>query len=184
VSSVYSAENGCFIKTRPSGKHEPEWLNMVSNFNLTWKSACLEMLNYVRLPFPSSGFALVIVDGFDFSSRNARLVHSLRSERRQWFGGSGREKVWIIRIGSGRRGRLRKRRTISLTGIYSFFFSFVFGSSSLFFPVLANAMVCALSQGGIASSSYPTTSHDLLLSVPFCTQVDPRACPIPRAPHG
>ena len=24
---------------------------MVSNFNLTWKSACLEILNYVRRPF-------------------------------------------------------------------------------------------------------------------------------------
>jgi hypothetical protein len=27
---------------------------MVSNFNLTWKSACLEILNYVCLPFYSS----------------------------------------------------------------------------------------------------------------------------------
>ena len=44
----YSAENGCFIKTRTVGSYNGEWINMVSNFNLTWKSACLEMLNYVR----------------------------------------------------------------------------------------------------------------------------------------
>ena len=47
-----SAENGCFIKTRPSrgsgGSASGEWINMVTNFNLTWKTACLEMLNYVR----------------------------------------------------------------------------------------------------------------------------------------
>jgi hypothetical protein len=47
-----SAENGCFIKTRPSrgpgGSASGEWTNMVTNFNLTWKTACLEMLNFVR----------------------------------------------------------------------------------------------------------------------------------------
>ena len=47
-----SAESGCFIKTRPSrgpgGSTSGEWINMVTNFNLTWKRACLEMLNYVR----------------------------------------------------------------------------------------------------------------------------------------
>ena len=45
--SFYSAENGCFIKTRAVGSYNGEWINMVSNFNLTWKSACLEILNYV-----------------------------------------------------------------------------------------------------------------------------------------
>lgn len=44
---TYSAENGCFIKTRAVGSYNGEWINMVSNFNLTWKSACLEILNYV-----------------------------------------------------------------------------------------------------------------------------------------
>jgi hypothetical protein len=44
----YSAENGCFIKTRAVGSYKGEWINLVSNFNLTWKSACLEILNYVR----------------------------------------------------------------------------------------------------------------------------------------
>ena len=53
-----SAENGCFIKTRPSrgpgGSASGEWINMVTNFNLTWKTAWLQMLNYV--PFFSFHF--------------------------------------------------------------------------------------------------------------------------------
>ncbi|KAL4262681.1 glycosyltransferase 20 family protein [Pleurotus pulmonarius] len=40
------AENGCFIKTRPSQGQPPAWINMVANFNLTWKSSCLEILDY------------------------------------------------------------------------------------------------------------------------------------------
>ncbi|KAF9490894.1 alpha,alpha-trehalose-phosphate synthase [Pleurotus eryngii] len=40
------AENGCFIKTRPSRGQPPTWVNMVANFNLTWKSSCLEILDY------------------------------------------------------------------------------------------------------------------------------------------
>ncbi|KAF9473941.1 hypothetical protein BDN70DRAFT_924896 [Pholiota conissans] len=56
------AENGCFIKTRPvasginaSGKAiGGGWINMVSNFNLTWKSACLEILNYFTERTPGS----------------------------------------------------------------------------------------------------------------------------------
>lgn len=51
------AENGCFVKMRGaitsgatetrSKATEGEWVSMVSNFNLTWKSSCLEILNYV-----------------------------------------------------------------------------------------------------------------------------------------
>ncbi|EDR09311.1 alpha,alpha-trehalose-phosphate synthase [Laccaria bicolor S238N-H82] len=52
------AENGCFIKTRPSrgpgGSASGEWVNMVTNFNLTWKTACLEMLNYFTERTPGS----------------------------------------------------------------------------------------------------------------------------------
>ena len=35
------------------GKEAPgtRWVNMVANFNLTWKSSCLEILHYVGLPF-------------------------------------------------------------------------------------------------------------------------------------
>jgi trehalose 6-phosphate synthase/phosphatase len=36
------AENGCFLRARRGGA----WINMVVNFNLTWKSACLEILHY------------------------------------------------------------------------------------------------------------------------------------------
>ena len=45
---LYSAENGCFLKTRPTRNGESGWVNMVANFNLTWKGPCLEILNYVR----------------------------------------------------------------------------------------------------------------------------------------
>jgi len=48
------AENGCFIKTRAVGSYNGEWINMVSNFNLTWKSACLEILNYFTERTPGS----------------------------------------------------------------------------------------------------------------------------------
>jgi hypothetical protein len=42
------AENGCFIKPRPTRQGESQWINMVANFNMTWKSLCLEILHYVR----------------------------------------------------------------------------------------------------------------------------------------
>ena len=45
------AKNGCFIKTRPSrgpgDSASREWINIVTNFTQTWKTACLEMLNGV-----------------------------------------------------------------------------------------------------------------------------------------
>jgi hypothetical protein len=41
------AENGCFIKPRPSRSGNSSWINMIVNFNLTWKSSCLEILHYV-----------------------------------------------------------------------------------------------------------------------------------------
>ncbi|KII83794.1 glycosyltransferase family 20 protein [Plicaturopsis crispa FD-325 SS-3] len=48
------AENGCFLKTAPT-RHAPStWINMVSNFNLTWKSACVEILNYFTERTPGS----------------------------------------------------------------------------------------------------------------------------------
>ncbi|KAF5367337.1 hypothetical protein D9615_010280 [Tricholomella constricta] len=73
------AENGCYLKTikntslstarsfsprSPARSLEPsyqdragtggEWINMVANFNLTWKSACLEILNYFTERTPGS----------------------------------------------------------------------------------------------------------------------------------
>ncbi|THH17685.1 hypothetical protein EW146_g3181 [Bondarzewia mesenterica] len=48
------AENGCFIKTLPGKNGEFSWINMVTNFNLTWKSACVEILNYFTERTPGS----------------------------------------------------------------------------------------------------------------------------------
>ena len=48
--ATISAENGCFIKTLPTREHISEWISMVANFNLSWKGACMEILNYVCLP--------------------------------------------------------------------------------------------------------------------------------------
>jgi hypothetical protein len=41
------AENGCFIRTIPTRNSPAAWINMVANFNLTWKTTCLEILHYV-----------------------------------------------------------------------------------------------------------------------------------------
>lgn len=49
---AHSAENGCFIKTRPTRSSEPGWVNMVANFNLIWKASCLEILHYVCIIYP------------------------------------------------------------------------------------------------------------------------------------
>ncbi|KAH9915312.1 glycosyltransferase family 20-domain-containing protein [Fomitopsis serialis] len=48
------AENGCYIRTRPTRGGEPTWVNMVANFNLTWKAPCLEILNYFTERTPGS----------------------------------------------------------------------------------------------------------------------------------
>ncbi|OSX56690.1 glycosyltransferase family 20 protein [Postia placenta MAD-698-R-SB12] len=48
------AENGCFIKTRPGRSGESTWLSMVTNFNLTWKAPCMEILNYFTERTPGS----------------------------------------------------------------------------------------------------------------------------------
>jgi len=48
------AENGCFIKTLPTREHPSEWISMVANFNLSWKGACMEILNYFTERTPGS----------------------------------------------------------------------------------------------------------------------------------
>ncbi|OBZ75031.1 putative alpha,alpha-trehalose-phosphate synthase [UDP-forming] subunit [Grifola frondosa] len=48
------AENGCFIKTRLGRNGESSWINMVANFNLTWKQPCLEILQYFTERTPGS----------------------------------------------------------------------------------------------------------------------------------
>ncbi|KAJ3568203.1 hypothetical protein NP233_g5869 [Leucocoprinus birnbaumii] len=49
------AENGCYIKTKPA-KNSPagEWINLVANSNMTWKSSCLEILHYFTERTPGS----------------------------------------------------------------------------------------------------------------------------------
>lgn len=46
---LLSAENGCFIKPRSDRDGKSQWINMVANFNLTWKAACMEILQYVSV---------------------------------------------------------------------------------------------------------------------------------------
>ncbi|KAJ4490133.1 glycosyltransferase family 20-domain-containing protein [Lentinula aciculospora] len=50
------AENGCFLKTiEPSvAGGTGTWITMVANFNMTWKSSCLEILNYFSERTPGS----------------------------------------------------------------------------------------------------------------------------------
>ncbi|KAH7882668.1 glycosyltransferase family 20 protein [Phlebopus sp. FC_14] len=48
------AENGCFIKTRETKKAAAKWIDLVSNLNFTWKSACVEILNYFTERTPGS----------------------------------------------------------------------------------------------------------------------------------
>ncbi|KIL62946.1 glycosyltransferase family 20 protein [Amanita muscaria Koide BX008] len=47
------AENGCYVKARSSGRTS-EWINMIPNLDLSWKSACLEMLHYFTERTPGS----------------------------------------------------------------------------------------------------------------------------------
>ncbi|KAF5353408.1 hypothetical protein D9756_007953 [Leucocoprinus leucothites] len=49
------AENGCFIKTKPGRNSATgEWINLVANLNMTWKSSCLEILHYFTERTPGS----------------------------------------------------------------------------------------------------------------------------------
>ncbi|KAI0742614.1 glycosyltransferase family 20-domain-containing protein [Daedaleopsis nitida] len=47
------AENGCFIKSS-SERDSKSWISMVANFNLTWKGACMEILQYFTERTPGS----------------------------------------------------------------------------------------------------------------------------------
>ena len=48
--AAHSAENGCFIKPRKSDN----WINMVANYNLSWKAPVMEILNYFVERTPGS----------------------------------------------------------------------------------------------------------------------------------
>ena len=68
------AENGCFIKTRETKKMPGTWIDMVANWNFTWKGPCVEILNYVRpsisLPIPYAH----LIDPRSVYRTHARLV--------------------------------------------------------------------------------------------------------------
>lgn len=101
------AENGCFIRPKVTPRRSSSgalgmhggrrngaelspvntvatlpggWINMVATFNLTWKSSCVEILNYVRLVLQLSRCLLFLtrnaVHGADtgFLCRGARSV--------------------------------------------------------------------------------------------------------------
>jgi hypothetical protein len=91
---------------------------MVANFNMSWKSACLEILNYV-CPFVS----LLHIDHpthLVYSSQNAPQVHSSKNEKHQWYGVSGPIKLPIVnvQIDNGHVDKLQKLRTTYLIGSY------------------------------------------------------------------
>ncbi|KAF8903066.1 alpha,alpha-trehalose-phosphate synthase [Mucidula mucida] len=48
------SENGCFLKTRARKDKPAQWINMVANLNMDWKSSCLEILNYFSERTPGS----------------------------------------------------------------------------------------------------------------------------------
>jgi hypothetical protein len=92
---------------------------MVSNINLTWKSACLEILNYVcpfSIEIPE---CRVLLKHFFiyYSSLKGRQDRSSKRDKLLWCGDSGRQVfLGILPIGNGHRDKLPKRRIISLIG--------------------------------------------------------------------
>lgn len=49
------AENGCFVRTRSGRPGENgQWVSMVSQYNLGWKAACMEILQYFTERTPGS----------------------------------------------------------------------------------------------------------------------------------
>ncbi|KAF8063976.1 alpha,alpha-trehalose-phosphate synthase [Lyophyllum atratum] len=104
------AENGCFIKTirntptpgasRASRSLSPparalsppslekagggEWINMVANFNLTWKGPCLEILNYFTERTPGSFIEERVASIVWRFWTGEQEVHGAESADRQW----------------------------------------------------------------------------------------------------
>ncbi|EIN05673.1 hypothetical protein PUNSTDRAFT_145633 [Punctularia strigosozonata HHB-11173 SS5] len=48
------AENGCFIRPSPRRDPKGDWMNMVANFDLSWKTSCMEILQYFTERTPGS----------------------------------------------------------------------------------------------------------------------------------
>ena len=116
---VVRAENGCFIKTRPTRRERSQWVNMVANFNLTWKATCVEILNYVCF---LSRFVISSSDRPNQSSPNVPLARGLKRGEPQLSGGSGQERpMTLVQTVNGLAVKLQKPRIISLTGEHTMF---------------------------------------------------------------
>ena len=99
------------------GKEVPGtgWVNMVANFNLTWKSSCLEILHYVRFISSAGDELYFLIFCCCCSTRNARRDRLLRSAMRRSSGGSGlgprRRTMWApvgsLEVGLGLRTKTR-----------------------------------------------------------------------------
>jgi hypothetical protein len=103
------------MKPKSTRNSSSSWINMVVNFNLTWKSSCLEILHYVgsKLLFGAGGAD----SESDCSLLNELLAHSWKNERHLWSGVSGLvPKTMIVLIVSGLVVKLPKRRITYLTG--------------------------------------------------------------------
>jgi hypothetical protein len=139
-----------------------EWISMVSNLNLTWKSACLEILHYVGC---SDVAICVCAHTASGSSRNELLDRSLKNVRHLWSGASGRVR-WTILIGNGPRGRQPRLKTTFSTGNL---FSPAFPAEKTHLLIVwANDTACASSLAETASSSCRTISPDRPLSPRYC----------------
>lgn len=168
-----SAENGCFIRPRPNGRlNTGEWLNMVSNLDMSWKSACLEMLHYVCTFFQIDYW---LIDE-PFSSPSGRLAHSLKNGRLLSYGATGLVRQATVREGIGQGDKLLKLKITSLTGntARDWFMTVL---AHIVLVVLANASDCVSSRGGTVSLSSLTTSPGPPLWVLFSIPVDLHALP-------
>lgn len=122
---------------------------MVSNFNLTWKAACLEILNYFTERTPNSFI----------EEREASIVW------RFWMGDSkddkdGRQRQWARRQAAEAQNHVFDRRVfLFIRQIYEL----------TIVSVLANDMDCALFLAKTVSWSFTTMFRVLQPSVRFCT---------------
>ena len=95
---------------------------MVSNFNLTWKSACLEILNYVRSIFILLHFCQISKHFTYCSLLRGLRARSLKRGKLLWYGDFGwRVCLGILPIDNGHRDKLLKRRIISSIGMLLFY---------------------------------------------------------------
>lgn len=161
---MYSAENGCFIKTRPSrASPEPTWVNMVANFNLTWKAACLEILNYVSRFKVAERLCL---SSMLPSSRSELPVPSLKNAKPRLSGVIGVViPTTILQTANGLVARPRRPRITFSTG--SLFYVYetlqILTNYNIIITVLASGMAFESSPDRAVSSFCLTTSLVRLL---------------------